>query len=261
MVINIIKNMYYKSIKEDLTSTAGELAFRILLSMPPIVIFITTIIGTLNLKHVIIEMYIIPGVSDLINTLIYETGQTPTGSVIVFTLVFTFISSTSAFKAVIKSVNKAHAITDNRSFIKKILLSAGLMLIFCLATIIFLIVWVFGGTIFDFFHEIFGLSLPFLTGFFPTIVSVFVMFIAISLIYKLSLVSKTKIWAGALFTVILIILATEGFRIFISINTSMSVIYGSLMGILVLIIWVYLISMSLMLGNILNAVLNENNKG
>ena len=247
--------MYYKSIKEDLTSTAGELAFRILLSLPPIVIFITTIIGTLNLKHVIIEMYIIPGVSDLINTLIYETGQTPTGSVIVFTLLFTFISSTSAFKAVIKSVNKAHSIADNRSFILKTLLSAGLMLIFCLAIIIFLVVWVFGGAIFDFFSEVFGLSLPFLTGFFPTAASIFVMFIAISLIYKLSLVSKTKIWIGALLTVMLIIIATEGFRIYITVNTGMSLIYGSLTSIIVLIIWVYLISLSLMLGNILNAVL------
>ena len=205
-------------------------------------------------------MDVLPGVPDIIGSVVYEVAQTPPGFVMVPTLFITFVSATKAFRAVIKGVNKAHSAIDDRGFIKKTLLSAGLMLIFCLAIILLLVIWVFGGIIFYFFSDFFGLNLGFLTGFLPLAISVFVLFVATSLIYKLSLVSKTKIWAGALLTVILIIIATEGFRIYITINTGMSVIYGSLTGIIVLIIWVYLISLSLMVGNILNAVLAEQNK-
>ena len=197
---------------------------------------------------------------DIIDYLVYEASQTPPGIVIVPTLFITFVSSIKGFRAVIRSVNKAHSVTDDRSFVKKTLLSAGLMLIFCLAIILLLVIRVFGRIIFSFFNDIFELNLGFLTGFLPIAVSIFVLFATISLIYKLSLISKTKIWIGALFTVALIIIATEGFRIFITVNTGMSVIYGSLTSIIVLIIWVYLISLSLMLGNIFNAVLASQTK-
>lgn len=89
--------------------------------------------------------------------------------------------------------------------------------------------------------------------------------LALTAIYRVSLSKKalpnSKAWPGAVCASIALVIATGIFSVFIGMSSKYSLIYGSLAGIIILMLWFFLCSNILVMGNVLNCVLAKDAMG
>lgn len=89
--------------------------------------------------------------------------------------------------------------------------------------------------------------------------------LALTAVYRVCLskkaLPKSRAWPGAIFASVALVIATGVFSMFISISSKYSLIYGSLAAIIILLLWFFLCSNIVVLGNVLNYVLAVNAEG
>lgn len=258
--------LYEKVSKEDLLSKANDLTFKVLLSIFPLLIFSMTIIGFLDLdiSYLISEYYdILPtDILSIFELFTEEVINTRRPSLLSTSLIFAIGSSSSGFKSLVKGINKAYSIKDERSFIKVQLISFILVFTFTLALILSLVILIFGNNIINTLDRIFNLPdfMPLLFSIVSDILTIFVILIATVVINKLSISRSVRIkdlLPGALFTVVIWLIASIGFNIYINNFARISTIYGSVTGIIILMLWVNIICTVLLIGSAINAMLEQ----
>lgn len=259
-----------KAVDDDLFALSNELAYKILLSFFPFLIFLVTLLGFLNLENspFIGQLYdALPAdVGLVIGNFVSELQTQPQRGLLSFSLIVSIYSASNGFRAIIRGVNKAHGYHDGRSFFKKTLLCAGLMLIFAISIITMLALWIFSDAIIATLQYFTPFDAWFDTWLVVKIVSagiaLAVLVGATAWMYQLacSRHGKGRILPGACATVALWAISSNVFGIFMSKFSNISVIYGSIAGVFILIIWLNLITFFLLLGNSVNALLNRKSK-
>ena len=112
-----------KAIEDDLFALSNELAYKILLSFFPFIIFLVSVLGFLNLENS-------PFVAELFQSLPLEVGAVagnfvsevqarPSPGILSVSLIVSVYSASNGFRAVIRRVNKAHAYRDSAIGSKK----------------------------------------------------------------------------------------------------------------------------------------------
>lgn len=252
-----------KAAQDDLFSLSNELAYKILLSFFPFMVFLVTLLGFLNLENspFVARLYeALPmDIGNVVKNFATELQSRPPKGILSISLMVSIYSASNGFRAVIRGVNKAHDYKDNRSFIKKTALCAGLMLIFCFSIIIMLSLWIFSDALLSWLAPHFSFNITMAAKLASAVIALAVLVAATAWMYYLACArhGTGKILPGACATVILWAVSSEIFSIFISQYSNISVIYGSIAGIFILIVWLNLISFFLLLGNSVNALLNS----
>jgi len=250
-----------KTIDDDIFALSNELAYKILLSFFPFMVFLVSLLGFLNLQDMQTIMRLFENIPHDIAATLYnfvsELQARPSAGLLSASLVVAIYSASNGFRAVMRGVNTAHGYNDKRNFIKKTALCAALMLIFTFSIIIMLGLWIFSDTILSTLAPYLPLGLNITIRISSAAIALGILTASISWIYWLACAQrdKTKIWPGACTTVILWFISSEVFAIFISQFSNISLIYGSIAGVFILIIWLNLISFFLLLGNSVNALL------
>lgn len=89
--------------------------------------------------------------------------------------------------------------------------------------------------------------------------------LALTAIYRVSLSKKAlpagRAWPGAVFASVALVIGTAVFSLFISMSSRYSLVYGSLASIMILLLWLFVCSNILVLGNVINYVLARNRSG
>lgn len=252
--------------KEDLLSTANDLTYKILLSLFPLIIFFMTILGFLDLDvaHLTSELSgIVPAeILSIFQLFVDEVINTRRPSLLSTSLIFAVASSTSGFKSLINGINKAYGRKDDRSFIKIYGISFISVIAFISCIILSLILLIFGNTIMDTLEFFFYIPrfMPLLISIVSDIVTILLVLITTILINKLAIsrpVSIRNLLPGSLFTVIIWVIASTGFNIYLRTFAQISTIYGSVAGIMILMIWVNILCIVLLLGSAINAMLEK----
>jgi membrane protein len=90
---------------------------------------------------------------------------------------------------------------------------------------------------------------------------IFVLLFACELIYNIlpNFRKLSWIWItpGSIVAILLWIMLTSGFRLYLEFFDSYNRTYGSLGAVIILMLWLYLTSIALLVGGLINAVLNE----
>lgn len=259
-----------KVVEDDLFALSNELAYKILLSFFPFLIFLVSLLGFLNLENSYLMTRLFESLpSDIgavVNNFIAEMQLHPSPGILSASLLVSIYSASNGFRAVIRGVNKAHAYKDERTWIKKTLLSAMLMLIFSFSIITMLTLWVFSDELLHMLQPFFSFNIALWGRLISSAISLVILLGATAWIYRLSCArygvgtskkGRGKILPGACTTVILWVVSSEVFSLFISRYSNISIIYGSIAGIFILIVWLNLISFFLLLGNTVNALLTS----
>ena len=253
-----------KTVDDDLFALSNELAYKILLSFFPFMVFLVSLLGFLHLDdasfiHRLFELLPMD-ISLVMENFVQELQAQPSPGLLSASLLVSMYSASNGFRAVIRGVNKAHNFIDDRNWIKKTALSAGLMLIFTFSIIVMLTLWLFGDVILNLLEHLIPFNIGILTQLTTSVVSLLVLIIATTWIYRLACAKPKvgRILPGACATVALWAVSSEIFGLFMSRFSNISVIYGSIAGIFVFIVWLNLISFLLLLGNTINALLNTN---
>jgi len=269
MEVSVIKKFFIfliqlgkKALDDDLFALSNELAYKILLSFFPFMVFLVSLLGFLNLEDS-------PFVARLFGMLPVDVGEmmwgfmaelqaNPSVGLLSISLLMSIYSASNGFRAVIRGVNKAHGYKDDRNWVKKTALSAGLMLIFVFSIIIMLVLWLFNDILIAAVEQFMFINLGLLAFVSSWLAAMVVLVGMTALMYRLACASAKvgRIFPGACVTVVLWAVSSEAFGVFISRFSNISVLYGSIAGVFILIVWLNLISLILLLGNLVNAVLD-----
>lgn len=249
---------------DDIFALAAQLAYYLILSFFPFLIFLMTIIGFSKLD----SMKIIEGLStilpssvfELTSTIVVEVVENQYTGLLGVSIVLSMWAASSAFRAVIKGINKAYNVKENRSFIKRIIIA-----LICTFALAFIIIISLGLLVFgDLIGDLLTTYLPY-----DTIISslwdilryIMVLIIMICIfagIYRYTpskRISWREVFPGAIATTIGWIIVSLAFSFYINNFSNYSRLYGSLGAVFVLMTWLYITSIIFILGGEINSVL------
>ena len=250
----------------DVPGLGAQLAFFFLLSIFPLLIFLVTLLPYLALSEDEIFNFleeVVPGeVYVLIESTLVEILTSQNTGLLSFGILATIWSASLGMNALIKSLNLSYKVAEDRP----ILLARGMSIIMTILLIFILIVAlalpIFGEQLGLLIFSFLGLEESFLTIWNSVrfTIPAIVIFVACAIIYWLAPNVKLNILsvlAGAAFAAIGWLLTSYLFSIYISNFGNFSATYGSIGGIIILMLWLYVSAMVLIVGGQINAVMKE----
>lgn len=259
-------------IADDMAIYAAALSFHALLALFPFLIFLLALLGFLQMPGFfdwVLEQAAtaLPGeaylaVEDVIGT-VQQQGET---GLLSFGAVVAFAVASSGVRALMNALNSAYAVPETRAFWKKILLS----LVYTLGLAVLVIIaggaLLLGPQTIKWLSGYVGLGDLFITVWtwlrFPVVILV-LMLIAALVYYVVPNIEQPFrfITPGAIVAVLVWVLASIGFSIYVSHFANYDATYGSLGGIVALLFSFYLTAAVLLLGAEINAEVYEIKRG
>ncbi|SDC25790.1 YihY/virulence factor BrkB family protein [Geotoga petraea] len=267
-----VKNLYNKSREDDVGFIAGYISFFLLLSIFPFLIFFfnllryTPIANQDFIENILIE--IPPETRDILETIINETINSSSQTLLSVSLIFSIWAGSNGITAIISSINKAYSIQKKLPYWKLKLISIVFTVLLVVLIIFVLFTLVFGEIItneifnelqangsFYSFWNVMRIIIPFVS-----------MVLIFGLLYKFSISfnkrTSTKFiytLPGSIFTTVGWIISSSIFSDYINNFNIFSTTYGSLGGIVISLIWIYIISLMIIIGAEINGCLHLNN--
>lgn len=261
------KQLLKKINEHRVTGLAAEQAYYYLFSLFPMIILLLSILPYLSINSETALDFLndlAPSqITDLIQDTIITILNERNNGLLTLGIIGTIWSASNGVNAFINSMNIAFEIKETRNYLTTHLLSILLTFGVIFALIISLALPVFGNIIFDLAGHFLPLSQSFQSFFnvarwgiagivVPTVISCLYHFAPnIHLPFK-------QVFAGAITATILWLILSFGFSIYVNNFANYSATYGSLGGVIVLILWLYLTGLSLIIGGEINAILYRN---
>ena len=249
---------------DDIFALASQLAYYLVLSFFPFLIFLMTVVGASALD----SMEILDGLSnilpstvfDLVASIVTEVVNNQYTGLLGVSIVLSIWAASSGFRAVIKGVNKAHDIKETRSFIKRSIIAIIFTFVLALIILLTLAMLVFGDLIGAYILAIlpFYKAVKVIWNILRYSIIVSMMIGTFAAIYRFTPAKKIKwkqVLPGAMASTIGWIVASLGFAFYVNNFANYSRLYGSLGAVFILMTWIYITSMILIVGAEINSVL------
>lgn len=265
-VVNFIRILIKKTLENELMLMSNALTYKLLISIFPFIIFLMTLLGFSNLS---LEGYIIEAsktlpepIENILIVFVKEVVHTKSVSLLSTSFLVTIYSASTGFNSIIQGLNRAYGQEDTRNFILKRGTSVMLVFIFAILVNCSLLFFIFSDYIGKLIIKYTPLEfIPyFLDSIFLYIFIALVLLVMVLVIYKISISRKVtlkSILPGAIISVFSWLILSKGFNIYINNFSKYSKIYGSIGSIFVLVIWLNMISLILLLGGQINAILEK----
>lgn len=264
--INMLIHLIVKIKRDDVFALSSQLAYYLMLSFFPFILFLITLVGFSRLSSTEVLnglTGLLPqSIVDLTTSTVTEVFDNQYTGLLGVSLLLMIWTSSSAFRAVIKGVNKAYNFKENRSFIKRAIISMLGILALALIILLSLFMLVFGDVISGYIRDIipFYRALLFLWNLFRYAFIFIVMIFIFVVIYCISPARRLRmreVIPGAIFSTIGWVIVSFGFSFYINNFNNYSRFYGSLGAVFILMTWLFLISMIFILGVEINCVLSQ----
>ncbi|MCF0149492.1 MAG: YihY/virulence factor BrkB family protein [Clostridium sp.] len=257
---------FFVKIKDDdIFALAAQLAYYLMLSFFPLLIFLMSVIGFIKLDAADILdglRAILPNnVYMLVDSTVVEIIDTQYVGLLGASIAATIWSASSGFRAVIKGLNKAYDIKDTRSFIKRAFVAIIFTFALVLVIAVTLAMLVFGELIGKYLLAIFPFEevITRVWNISRYIIVVLVMIMAFASMYRYGPAKKIpwrEVYLGAIITTFGWIIVSLGFSYYINNIANYSRLYGSIGAVFVLMTWLYITSVMLIVGAEFNSVRN-----
>jgi membrane protein len=256
--------------QDRVTGQAAQLAFYFLLSAFPLLLALTALVGLfLKSDYLLLDSLqnylrtVAPAsVSGVLMDTVQETARASNAGIVSFGLLFTLWAASRAMNALIASLNIIYAVKEARKWWKRRLMALGLTVGFMfliLAAFLFLIygpllaMWLASRLGFD--------SLPWLSAALEWGVGLSFVLIAFNLLYKYAPNVKRSHWnwlmPGTVAGVVLWLLSSVSFKIYLGYFDRYSVTYGSLGAVIILLVWFYITGLAVLMGAELNYLVEK----
>lgn len=249
---------------DDIFALGAQLAYYLMLSFFPFLIFLMTVVGFSHLDSADILdglRTILPNnVFSLVDVTVVEIVETQNAGLLGASIALTIWSASSGFRAVIKGLNKAYNIKDSRSFIKRSFVAIIFTLALVMLIMLTLAMMVFGEIIGKYILAIFPFKsvIAYIWNISRYLIVVFMMILIFACIYRYTPAKKVswrEVYPGAIVSTLGWIIVSLGFSYYINNIANYSRLYGSVGAVFVLMTWLYITSMILILGAEFNSIL------
>lgn len=248
---------------ENVTLLASSLAYYFLLSVFPLIIVTLAIIPYFNISAEEAMQFISSIIPEELAAVFEENiinlVETPQGGLLTIGIIGALWSASNGIHAFIKASNEAYNVDETRPFLIVRLIAFGLTIGMILAVIVAIILPVFGNIMIEFIISFLGMTteMAFLFQILRYVISVLIITAMLICLYHFAPnknIPFKHVLPGALTASILWQVISFGFSIYISNFGNYSATYGSLGGIIILMIWFFLTGIILVTGAIINVM-------
>ncbi|MFG6114974.1 YihY/virulence factor BrkB family protein [Halobacillus sp. MO56] len=269
-MMSYMKQLIKEFQNDDVPVLAAAQAYHYLLAIVPMLILLFSIIPFLGIdpnQAVSFMKNVLPEeTASALEKNIISVVSKPNGGLLTVGIIGTIWSASNGINAFIKASNVAYNVEETRSFIIVRLISIGLTLGMILAIVVALVLPVFGQVILDFIKKILFIpdQLMILLEIARWVVSILVMSVILMVLYRFAPNRELpfkEIMPGAIITSVLWMLISLAFSFYVSNFGSYSATYGSLGGLIILMIWFFLTGLILVVGAEINVIKHRKKHG
>lgn len=252
--------------EDDVSAWAAKLTFYILLAIFPFLIFIMQILShtTFENPQVINQFteFFPDEILAMFQLIIDDLKSAQSSSVIPITIIATIWASSKGIMAIFGGLNKAYREKETRSYFYL----RGIAFVYTIA-FAFVLLITFGLIIFG--NRLLNLAVSYIdissnveywVNIIRLIFSLLLSFLFFIMLYNITpnkRISFKEVIPGSIFATFGWILVSYFFSLYINFSSSLSYMYGSLTGIIVLMLWLYICSTIIIIGGEVNAMFCE----
>ena len=251
--------------KGYITTRASAVSFSFFLAIFPFLIFLFTIIPFVpitNFQQVLldlIEEFIPHAAWESVRGTLVDIITRPRSGLLILNFFLALIFSTNGINALIDAFNTTSHTFETRTVVKQYLISIVIIFILSLLLIVSIGLMAFGPILLGIFISEERLNSYFFVVMLQSlrwILVITLMIMAISILYFLAPAKRGRyrfISAGSLLATFLVIVTTLGFNYYVDNFSKYNALYGSIGTLLIVLVWIYVNSISLLIGFELNA--------
>ncbi len=263
--------LYDKAITTDLLGRAAQVAFYFSFAFFPLLLFLITLLGMIldSADSLQSELYrylagiLPPSAYDLVFSTMEEVVKSSSGGKLSLSLFVTLWSASAGVDSLRNALNSVYEVDESRPWWKTKLQSLVLTLLFILLLAIALATATAGVKLLGAGFAAAGIDISstWMLTLVQGIALLATMLFATAVVYSWlpSFEEFHWVWVspGSVFAIILWVLLTGGFRLYLNFFNSYSATYGSLGAVIILMLWMFLTGLALLLGGAINSVLTE----
>lgn len=258
--------LIYRIGKDDASGLAAQLAYYFMLSLFPMLIFILSLIPLFKIDQQSIISQIESNAPDqassIITNILTDVMSNANGGILSFGLILALWTASNGMTALMNSFNVAYDVEDSRNFLVSKAMAVFFTLLIGITMPITLVLFTFGQQIGNILFGPLGLdeAVRWVFGLLRTVLPVLAIFIVFTLLYTMAPNVKIKLKSvlpGALFATVAWILGTLAFGYYVSNFGNYSKTYGSIGGVIVLMLWLYITGFILIIGAEVNAIFHH----
>ena len=262
----------WKDIGEDEVSVrSAALAYYFVLAVFPAMLFLLSLLGFFaaagtQLRETLFTTLarVLPGsASDLIHKTLDEVTRSSGAGKALLGILGALWSASSGVSAIIQCLDIAYDVQEDRPFWKQKAVAIGLTLALAILVIGALGLMLYGGDLADWMGSHIGLGHTFVVMWkiveWPLVLAF--MFVAFAVTYYFAPNLKQPEWhwitPGSTLGLVLWLVASFGFKLYLQFFNSYSKTYGSLGAVIILLLWLYITGFAILVGGEVNSVIGR----
>lgn len=254
-------------LKTDMPLYSANIAFFLIITIIPLLMLTFSLISLIpNVKIDEFIIYVdtlfpnLPYINDLIHYVINSAKSLSSSNIISTNILIALFAGSTTFYYFTLGIHRVHGINTKHNFLKLKALSILSMLFFFFSMLIMTIFFLLNSLIMQFVREYFPSAINIVTNVFDTkyVIGFLSLFTMLLSIYITSTDYKRKIrhnLPGAILSTILWLLVSNTFAFYFSIFPLNSSVYGSLSGVIVFLLWIYVCINIIFIGASINETL------
>lgn len=272
---NFASRLWKRLDDHDTFGGAAQLSYYFLLALFPLLLVLVNGLGyfakagsELRYKLIAYLATVMPSSAiALVHTTLDEISQSRGGGKLWIGLLAALWAASNGMGAISSTLNAAYGVSEQRPWWKVRLVSIGLTLALSVLIVTALVIVLYGGQIGEQLAEHFGYGATFVLVWkvlqWP--MALVFLLLTFNLIYYFGpgVRPKKGRWCmvGTVTAVVLWLLVSFGFRIYLHFFDSYSVTYGSLGAVIILMLWFYFTGFAILLGGEINSELEQGSRG
>lgn len=265
-LFQFFKQLYVRVREDEITALGAQMTYYLILAFFPFLIFLITVLNYTPLTDEDIISGLISVLPNeaavMVNQILTDTLKANNQTLLSFGMIATLWAASRGVMAVIRGVNKAYGVDEKRSFLLTRSMSVIYIFIFVSVIILTFSLVVFGkhlGTLlFEWLHI--SYEFEYVWTMVQYAIPLTVMIVLFIFLYKTAPNEKVawkEVLPGALFSTFGWLATSTLFSLYVTHFANYSKTYGSIGGIIVLLLWLYISSIIVLLGGELNAAIKE----
>jgi membrane protein len=269
-LVDFVMRIVRRALADSVPGQAARLSFYFLLAIFPLLLFLTALLGMTMQGGVLLDealRYVRaiapPSAYGLVDGTLREITEGSSGGKLSFGLLFSLWVASSGMVAVIEALNIAYRVKEFRRWWKRRLVAMVLTIGYVLLISVALLLLLYGAHAAEWLAGRFALGDGFLRAWVVgewLLVLAFVL-LAFNLLYLYGPNVTHRSWRwfmpGTAVAVVLWILVSFGFRLYLTYFNRYTATYGSIGAVIVLLLWFHLTGMALLVGGEVNSELER----
>lgn len=255
----LARRVFRRSREDEILERAAALSYYFVFALIPTLLFLTTLLGLLpafNLMPQLLSYFdrVLPrDAASLLKRALAEVATAASGQLFSIGVLAAVLGASSGMLSIMKALNAAYGITDKRSWLRRRLVAFALTLGFSVFILTAMLMLVFGERIGETIGDSFGLDSLWTRAWhllqWPIVA--FLGLTGLTLVYYLAPAAQRRwcwITPGSTVALVSWLVMSIGLRFYVSRFANYNATYGSIGGVILLMLWLYWSGVALLVG-------------